>query len=77
MTVLPAAPSPQPPADPGGTRAMSLAVVFLAALLVASWTGFIVWLSTHQLADAILRGGMAFAGAVGLSLAVWTAYRQK
>ncbi|MGY0002455.1 hypothetical protein [Micromonospora sp. I033] len=77
MTVLPASPSQQPPSDPGGNRAMSFALVFLVALLVASWTGFIVWLSTHQLADAILRAGMAFAGAVGLSLAVWTAYRQK
>ncbi|MFG2168911.1 hypothetical protein [Micromonospora chersina] len=77
MTVVPAAPSSQPPRDPGANKAMSFALVFLVALLVASWTGFIVWLSTYQLADTILRAGTAFAGTVGLSLAVWAAYRQK
>lgn len=82
MTVLPAAPAPGPPSDPGGRlvpshKALFLALVFVTALLVASWTGFIVWVSTDQLADAVLRSGAAFAGAVGLCLAVRAAYRQR
>ncbi|KAB1905786.1 hypothetical protein [Micromonospora sp. AMSO31t] len=82
MTVLPSASAPQPPGDPEGRlvpshRALFLALVFVTALLVASWTGFIVWASTDRLADAVLRSGVAFAGAVGLCLAVWAAYRQR
>ncbi|MET7808643.1 hypothetical protein [Micromonospora chersina] len=77
MTVLPAAPAPQPPTDPGGSSMMPLVLVLLAALLVASWTGFIVWVSTHQLADAVLQAGVAFAGTVGLCLALRAAYRQR
>ncbi|MEU9828540.1 hypothetical protein [Micromonospora chersina] len=77
MTVLPAAPPPQPPSQPGGNSMMPIALVLMAALLVASWAGFIVWASTHQLADAVLRAGVAFAGTVGLCLAVRAAYRQR
>ncbi|MGW5666757.1 hypothetical protein [Micromonospora sp. NPDC003776] len=77
MTVLRLPSSPQPPNEPRSGKALSLALVFMAALLVASWAGFIVWVSTHQLADAILRAGVAFAGTVGLCLAVRAAYRQR
>ncbi|MEU1688269.1 hypothetical protein [Micromonospora sp. NPDC005707] len=82
MAVPASAPAPQPPGDPGGRllpshKALFLALVFVTALLVASWTGFIVWVSTDQLADAVLRSGVAFAGTAGLCLAVWTAYRQR
>ncbi|TQJ23781.1 hypothetical protein FBZ33_4097 [Micromonospora sp. A202] len=59
------------------TRALSFALVFVTALLVASWTGFLVWLNTHKPVDAILQSGVAFAGTVGLSLAIWAAYRQR
>ena len=77
MTVLPATPPSHPPAAPGASKLLSFALVFMAALLVASWTGFIVWASTHQLADAALRSGVAFAGTVGLCLAISAAYRDR
>ncbi|MET7808644.1 hypothetical protein [Micromonospora chersina] len=82
MTVLPGPPPAQPPDEQGGRiiashKPLSFALLFLTALLVASWTGFIVWISTHQLADAILRAGVAFAGTVALCLGVWAAYRQR
>ncbi|MCX5070805.1 hypothetical protein OOJ91_33715 [Micromonospora lupini] len=81
MTVLPLPPS-SPAPEPRGRavdchKALSFALVFLTALLVASWTGFIVWASTQEVADAVLQSGVAFASTVGLCLAVWAAYRQR
>ncbi|MEV4481783.1 hypothetical protein [Micromonospora coxensis] len=59
------------------TRALSLALILVIALLVASWTGFLVWIADRQAAHAILQAGVAFAGTAGLCLATWSAIRHR
>ncbi|MEV5629763.1 hypothetical protein [Micromonospora tulbaghiae] len=59
------------------TRSLFLALIFVIALLVASWTGFLVWITNRQTAFAILQAGVAFAGTAGLCLATWGAIRQR
>ena len=62
---------------PPAVRILILVIIALAAMLIASWTGFLVWLRNGEPVDAIIQAGVAFAGTVGLSLTVWAAYRQK
>ncbi|WP_329105486.1 hypothetical protein OG792_32770 [Micromonospora sp. NBC_01699] len=50
-------------------RALWLAVAVLAAAFIGAAAGVISWAGTRKTGSAVLVGGAAFAGALGLALA--------
>jgi hypothetical protein len=53
-------------------RAIWLAIFIVTSLIVAAGAGFITWLISKSAGKAILSGAAAFAGSIGLFIAMAT-----
>lgn len=53
-------------------RAVWLALIILAALIVALITGGLSYIDNRRVAAAVLRGGVAFGATIGCLLGVYT-----
>lgn len=58
-------------------RALWFALALIVSVIVGGTAGVLSWLSGTVVAGAIILGGAAFAGALGLTMGVVTFFRKQ